>query len=90
MGFICANTSPIASPLLFIKKPNGDLRLCVDYWKLNAITVKNRYLIFLIKETLDWLAKAKFYTKLDIIAAFNKLRITPGHEYLTAFRTRYG
>jgi hypothetical protein len=78
--FICASTSPVVSPVLFDKKPNRDLRLCDDYRKLNATTVKNRYPISLIKGTLDSLPKAKFYTQLDIIAAFNKLRIAPGHE----------
>jgi hypothetical protein len=89
-GFIRASTSPVASLVLFVKKPNGDLHLCVNYRKLNAITDKDQYPIPLTKETLDRLAKAKFYTKLDIIAAFNKLRIAPGHEYLTAFCTGYG
>lgn len=89
-GFIRASKSPVASPVLFVKKSNGELRFCVDYRSLNAITVKNRYPIPLIRETLDRLSKAKFYTKLDIIAAFNKLRMAEGHEWLTAFRTRYG
>jgi hypothetical protein len=62
----------------------------VDYRKLNEITIKNRYPIPLIQETLNRLSKAKFYTKLDIIAAFNRLRIAEGDEWLTAFRTRYG
>ncbi len=58
--FIRASTSPVASLVLFVKKPNSDLRLCVDYQKLNTITVKNWYPIPLIKETLDCLAKARF------------------------------
>ncbi len=53
-------------------KHNGDLRLCDDYRKLYAITVKGQYLIPLIKETLDRLATARFYTKLDIIAACSR------------------
>ncbi len=57
---------------------------------MNAVTVKNRYPIPLIQETLSRLSKAKYYTKLDIIAAFNRLRIAEGDEWLTAFRTRYG
>jgi transposase InsO family protein len=89
-GFIRASTSPVAAPVLFAKKPGGGLRFCVDYRALNAITVKNRYPIPLIQETLNRLSKAKFYTKLDIIAAFNRLRIAKGDEWLTAFRTRYG
>jgi hypothetical protein len=89
-GFVQASTSPVSSPVLFVRKPGGGLRFCVDYRKLNAITIKNRYPIPLIQETLNRLSKAKVYTKLDIIAAFNRLRIAKGDEWLTAFRTRYG
>jgi hypothetical protein len=89
-GFIRASSSPVSSPVLFVRKPGGGLRLCVDYRRLNAITVKNRYPIPLIQETLMQLSRAKYYTKLDIIAAFNRLRIAEGDEYLTAFKTRFG
>jgi len=89
-GFIRASKSEVASPVLFVKKPGGGLRFCVDYRGLNTITVKNRYPLPLISETLDRLSQAKIFTKLDIIAAFNKIRIKEGHEYLTAFRTRQG
>lgn len=89
-GFIRASRSPAASPVLFVRKPGGGLRFCVDYRALNALTVKNRYPIPLIRETLDRLCRARYYTKLDIIAAFNRLRIAKGDEWKTAFRTRYG
>ncbi|KAI1663559.1 RNA-directed DNA polymerase [Pyrenophora tritici-repentis] len=89
-GFIRASSSPVASPVIFVKKPGGGLRFCVDYRGLNAITVENRYPIPLIQETLNRLSKAGYYIKLDIIAAFNRLRIADGDEWLTAFRTRYG
>ena len=70
-GFIRASRSESASPVLFVKKPGGGLRFCVDYRGLNAITVKNRYPLPLISETLDRLSKAKIYTKLNIISTFN-------------------
>src|SRR5436853_1971119 len=89
-GFIRASFLSIAVLVIFVKKPGGGLRFCVDYRALNAITIKNRYPIPLIQETLSRLSKAKYYTKLDIIAAFNRLRIAEGDEWLTAFRTRYG
>jgi len=89
-GFIRASSSPAASPVIFVKKPGGGLRFCVDYRALNALTIKNRYPIPLIQETLRRLSKAKYYTKFDIIAAFNRLRVAKGDEWLTAFRTRYG
>ena len=70
-------------------KLGGGVRICQDYWSLNAITIKNHYPLPLICETLDALCHAKVYTKLNIIAAFNKLRIAEGHEWKTAFITRF-
>jgi hypothetical protein len=70
-NFIRASKSPAAAPVLFVKKSGGGLRFCVDYRGLNAITVKNRYPIPLIQETLDKLCKAMWFTKLDIVAAFH-------------------
>ena len=89
-GFIRASSFPAAAPILFVKKPGGGLRLCVDYRALNAITVKNRYPLPLIQETLDRLVKVKYFTKLDIVAAFNKIRMAEGEEWKTAFRIKYG
>ncbi|ERF68926.1 hypothetical protein EPUS_09504 [Endocarpon pusillum Z07020] len=89
-NFIRASKSPAAAPVLFVKKPGGGLRFCVDYRGLNAITVKNRYPIPLIQETLDKLCKAMWYTKLDIVAAFHRIRMAHGDEWKTAFRTRTG
>ena len=89
-GFIRASSSPAASPVLFVRKPGGGLRFCVDYRALNAITIKDRYPLPLVSETLSCLSKAKFFTKLDVIAAFNRLRMAEGEEWKTAFRTRYG
>jgi len=89
-GFIRESTSPAAAPLLLAAKPGGGVRICHDYRGLNQVTIKNRYPIPLIRETLDALCGAKFYTKLDVIAAFNRIRIAEGHEWLTAFITRFG
>jgi hypothetical protein len=68
-GFIRASRSPAASPVVFFRKPGGGLRFCVDYKALNAITIKNRYHIPLIRETLDRLCRARYYTELDIISS---------------------
>jgi hypothetical protein len=81
-GFIRQSSSPAASPVLFVKKPGGGLRFCVDYRQLNQITVKNRYPLPLLQETLNQLGEARYFTKLDIIAAFNKLRIAEGDEIM--------
>jgi len=75
-GFIQASSFFAASSILFVKKSSEGLRFCVDYRSLNVMTVKNRYSLPLIREILDRLAKVKYYIKLDIIAAFNKLRMT--------------
>lgn len=89
-GFIRRSSSPVSSPVILVKKPGGGLRFCVDYRAVNAITIKNRYPIPRIRETLNRLCKAKYYSKFDIIAAFNRLRVTEGHEWKTAFTTRFG
>ena len=89
-GWIRASSSPGGAPVLFVKKPNGGLRFCVDYRALNAITEKDRYPLPLIKETLRSLSLATWVTKVDVRAAFHKLRVREGDEEKTAFRTRFG
>lgn len=89
-GFIEASSASFASPVLFVKKPNGSLRLCIDYRKLNAITKKDRYPLPLLDEVLSRMTKAVIFTKLDIRAAFNRIRMAEEAEELTSFRTRYG
>lgn len=73
-GFIRASSSPASASVPFVRKPGGGLRFCVDYRRLNAITKKDRYPLPLIEETLQSLSKPKWLTKLDIIAAFHKVR----------------
>ena len=79
-GFIQASSSPATAPVLFVKKPEGGLRFCVDYRALNTITINNCYPLPLIREMLDQLCKAVWYTKLDIISAFNCIRMKEGEE----------
>jgi hypothetical protein len=88
--FIRASSSPSGAPILFVKKGDGSLRLCVDYRGLNEGTIKNRYPLPLLQETLMRLSKARYFTKLDVRNAYNLLRIAEGEEWKTAFRTRYG
>lgn len=89
-GFIRASQSPAGAPILFVKKKDGSLRLCVDYRALNNITVKNRYPLPLIPEALDRLRSARIFTKLDLRGAYNLVRVQEGDEWKTASRTRYG
>ena len=76
--------------MLFVKKPGGGWRFCVDYRKLNELTKKDVYPIPLIQETLARLARAEVFTKLDIRQAFYRIRLNEEAEDLTTFRTRYG
>ena len=61
-GFICTFSSPAGAPILFDRKPDRSLRLCVDYQGLNNITIKSRYLLPLIGELLDWLGRVRKFT----------------------------
>jgi len=89
-GFIRPSSSQVASPVLFVKKPGGGLRLCIDFRAVNNVSVKDRYPLPLIKETLHNLKGMKCFSKIDIISTFNNVQMKEGQEYLTAMRTRFG
>jgi hypothetical protein len=89
-GWIRVSTSSAGAPIHFVKKKDGSLQLYVDYRRLNNITIKDRMPLPLIGESLDLLANATIYTKLDIKDAYHNLLIAEGEEWKTAFRTRYG
>jgi hypothetical protein len=76
--------------VLFTKKPGGGLKFCIDYRDINSKTIKNRYPLPLIKETLNLLVKARIYSKLDVPGVYNLLWVKEGDEHKLAFRTRYG
>jgi hypothetical protein len=90
IGFIRPSSSPHGAPVLFVKKKDGSLRLCVDFRGLNRITKKDRYPLPLISDLLDSPRKARIYTKIDLRHAYHLVRVAPGDEWKTAFRTRYG
>jgi hypothetical protein len=75
--------------VLVVKKLGGSLQVCVDYQTLNAVTRKNRNALPIIKETLAQLSKVRFYSIVNVIAAFNRLRIKEGDKHKTAFLTQY-
>jgi hypothetical protein len=79
-GFIHASSSPAGAPILFIKKGDGSLHLCVDYRGLNEGMIKNRYPLLLLHEILLRLQIAKYFTKLDIRGAYNLVRMAEGEE----------
>jgi len=89
-GFIQQSSSPAAVPILFAKKKDGGLRLCVNYRTLTLATVKNRSPLPLISEMLDRVRDARIFTKLDLRGSYNLIRVEEVDEYRMAFRTHYG
>ena len=75
--------------ILFIPKKNKKLRLCVNYRKLNIITIKNKYSLSNIEKLQNHLIRVKWFIKLDLCEAYNLVRIKEDNEWKTAFRTRY-
>lgn len=89
-GLIRVSNAPCGAPILFARKKDGSLRLCVDYRRLNNITIKNVYPLPLIHELLDRVSGSAIFSKLDLTNAYWHIRIKEGDEWKTAFRTRYG
>jgi len=89
-GFIHPTASSHAALVLFIKKKDGSLCLCVDFRGLNKITKKDRYPLPLISDLLDSPSHAKIYSKIDIRHAYHLVQSAPGDEWKTTFRMCYG
>ena len=89
-GFIRPSKSPAGAPILFVRKKDDSLSLCINYKELNNLTIKNRYPLLLIGELLDCLGRAKHFTQLDLTNAYHQMRIRKGDKWKTAFQTWYG
>ena len=89
-GIIRPSHSPYGAPILFVKKKEGTLRMCVDYKALNKITIKNRYPLPRIEELLDRLQGAKYFSKIDLRSGYHQIQVADTDISKTAFRTRYG
>ena len=89
-GKIKPSKSPMASPVFFVKKKDGSLRLVQDYRKLNDMTIKNSYPLPLISDLVNKLCGAKYFTKLDVRWGYNNVRMKEGDEWKAAFRTNRG
>jgi len=88
-GFIYSTLSPHGAPVLFVKKKDGSLWLCVDFCGLNKITKKDRYPLPLISDLLDSPHKVRIYTKINLQHVYYLVHIAKGNKWKTAFRTRY-
>ena len=89
-GYVQPSKAPYGAPVLFQRKQDGSLRMCVDYRALNKVTVKNKYPIPNASDLFDRLSRASYFTKLDLRAGYWQVRIAEGDEAKTACVTRYG
>ena len=89
-GFIRPSTSPWGAPVLFVKKNDKTLRLCIDYRQLSRVMIKNRYPLSRIDDLFDQLRGARVYSKIDLRTCYLQLRVRETDIPKTSFKTRYG
>ena len=89
-GLITKISSPFSAPVLFVPKPNGTLRMCIDYRGLNRLTRKNSYPMPRVDDLLDQLRGARLFSAIDLMQGYYQIRIKPEDCEKTAFRTPQG
>ncbi|GJT73069.1 putative reverse transcriptase domain-containing protein [Tanacetum coccineum] len=89
-GFIRPSHSPWGAPVLFVKKKDDAMRMCIDYRELNKLSIKNRYPLLRIDDLFDQLQGACYFSKIDLGSGYHQLRVREEDIPKTAFRTRYG
>jgi transposase InsO family protein len=90
MGYVVPSSSPFGAPILFVPKPDGSLRMCMDFRALNAITVKNKYALPRVDDLLDSLGGATVFSSIDLASGYWQIRLGPDEAPKTAFRTHFG
>jgi hypothetical protein len=89
-GWVGPSTSVWGSPMLFVRKPDGSLRLVIDYKTLNSQTVDDGHKLPLIDELLGRMGGKKFYSKMDLHDGYHQVPLDPSTAYKTAFTTGFG
>ena len=89
-GFIKPSVLPWGAPVLFVKKKDGSMRLCIDYRELNKVTIKNKYPLPRIDNLFDQLQGASVFSKIDLRSGYHQLKIKRQDRPKSAFHTRYG
>ena len=89
-GFVRPSASSWGAPVLFAKKKDKTLQLCIDYRQLNKVTIKNRYPLPRIDDLFDQLRGVRVYSKIDLRTGYHQLRVREADIPKTAFRTQYG
>lgn len=89
-GFVKPSQSQFAAPILFVRKKDGTLRMCIDYRALNKVTVRNRYPLPRMDELFDRFNGASVFSKLDLCSGYQQVRVAPEHTHMTAFQTSFG
>ena len=89
-GFIRPSVSPWGAPVLFVKKKDGRMRLCIDFKELNRVTVRNKYPLIRIEDLFDQLQGAQVFSKIDLRSGYHQLKIKTADVPKMAFCTRYG
>ena len=84
------SVSPWGAPILFMKKKDGNMRMCIDYRQLNKVTVKKKYHLPRIDDLFDQLEGASLFSTFDLRSGYHQLKIRASDIPKTAFRTRYG